>query len=116
MGEAHTFAVVPIDQSKATRFTAYMETLPAEQRGALLLGLWANAVLTLALQGAQLVLVVLAFRRAKCSRHPIEAALDVAWSHSTAAVISTTAVHRVARQYFLRLLDRRISRGVRIAV
>jgi hypothetical protein len=53
-----------IDQSKLTRFNAYVETLPAQQRGVLILALWANAVLSVALDGAWLVLVIRAHQRA----------------------------------------------------
>jgi hypothetical protein len=86
-----------------------MDTLPAEQGGALILGLWVNALLTLALQSAQLVLIARGVRTATRSDNPTAAALDLVVSPSTAAVIGASAVHSLGRQYFLRLLDRRMS-------
>lgn len=85
----------------------YAEALAPQQRGALLLTLWVNALLTLALQGAQLALALRALQRVRRSNDPLRAVLNVAVSPSTAAVISASAAHQLARQQLLRELDRR---------
>jgi hypothetical protein len=73
----------------------------------LVLVLWVNAVLTLALQAAQLALVVQALRRA-ARGHPIATILDCAGSPGTATVVSASALHKLARERFGRQLDQRI--------
>jgi hypothetical protein len=97
---------MPLDRSEA--FSAYAESLPPQQCGALLLMLWVNAMLTLALQAAQLALVVRALRRAARGGHPIETILNCATSPSTATVVSASALHKLARERFLRQLDQRV--------
>jgi hypothetical protein len=93
-----------IDRSEA--FSAYAESLPPQERGALLLILWVNAILTLALEAAQLALVVRTLRGAH-GDHPIETILDCAISPSAATVVSASALHKLGRERFLRQLDER---------
>jgi len=89
------------------RRVAYIEALPPQQRGTILLGLWLNAVLTLTLQGAQLALAIRVLQRTRHSHEPLRTALEYAVSPSTAAVLSASAVHKLARQRFVRVIDRR---------
>ncbi|MBV8943852.1 MAG: hypothetical protein JOZ95_00400 [Solirubrobacterales bacterium] len=86
---------------------AYAEGLPAQQRGALLMALWVNALVTLALQGAQLAMALRVLRRARRSDDALRAALHLAVSPSTAAVVIASAAHELARQQLLRELARR---------
>jgi hypothetical protein len=75
----------------------------------LVLVLWVNAVLTaVALRAAQLALVVRALRRAARDGHPVPTCLDCALSPSTATVLGASAIHKLARERFLRHLDQRI--------
>jgi hypothetical protein len=89
-------------------FSAYAESLPAQQRGTLVLVLWVNSVLTLSLKAAQLAVTVQALRRAARGDHPVATVLESAGSPSTAVVLSVSAVHKLVRERFLRQLDRRI--------
>lgn len=85
-------AVMHRDRSEA--FSAYAESLPPQQRRALLLVLWVNAMLTLALQAVQLALVMRAVRRAARGGHPITTIFDCAVSPSTAAVVGAPKLTR----------------------
>ena len=73
-----------------------------------MLVLWVNAMLTLALQAAQLALVARALRRAAWCGHPIATILDCAVSPSTATVVSASALHKLAPERCGRQLDQRI--------
>ncbi len=95
---------------ESERAIAYIESLPAQQRGALILVLWLNAVLTLVLQAAQLILVARALRRAKRGGRPLRTIGD-AVSPSAVTVLSISGVHKLAREYFVRQIDER-ARGV----
>lgn len=94
-------------RERALAFSAYAESLPPQQRGALMLVLWANAVLTLALQAAQLVLVARGSQRAARGR-PVATVLNCASSPRTATVLSASALHKLARERFARQLEQRI--------
>jgi hypothetical protein len=89
-------------------FSAYTESLPVQQRGTLLLVLWVNSVLTLSLYAAQLAVTSRALRRAARGGRPVATVLECATSPSTAAVLSVSVLHKLARECFLRQLDRRI--------
>jgi hypothetical protein len=92
---------------RSARTIAYIESLPDQQRGALLLVLWLNALLTLALQGVQLIVVVRALWQAKRSGHPLATIGDRAVSPSVATVLSVSAVHKLSREHLVRQLDQR---------
>jgi len=87
---------------------AYAESLPPQQRGALILILLANWTVTLALEAAQLALVVRTVRGAVKSDDPIEAILNGVISPSAATVVSASALHKLARDRFLRRLNHRV--------
>ena len=84
-----------------------MESLPPQQAGTLIVVLWINAVVTLALQAAQLGLVVRTLRRARHPDHPIATIVDCAASLSTAIVVSASALHKLAWESFVRELEHR---------
>jgi hypothetical protein len=92
----------------AETFSAYTESLPVQQRGTLLLVLWINSVLTLSLYAVQLAVSGRALRRAARGGRPVATVLECAISPSTAAVLSVSVLHKLARECFLRQLDRRI--------
>ena len=95
-------------QERSEAVTAYAESLPAQERGALILVLMVNAYLTLALEAAQLALVVRTLRRAAKAEDPVETILGRAISPSTATVVGASAVHKLARERFLRRLNQRV--------
>ena len=103
---AHTDAVT--HRARLKDLPAYAKSLSPQQRGALVLVLWINAVLTLALGAAQLTLVVRALRRAARHGHPVATCLDCALSPSTATVLGASVIHNLARERLLRHLDQRI--------
>jgi hypothetical protein len=99
--------VAVVQHEQAPAFSAYTASLPPRQRGALILILWVNAVLTPALQAAQLVMVATVLRRA-ARGHPFTTVVDCAASPLTATVLAASAFHKLARERFARKLDRRI--------
>jgi hypothetical protein len=88
--------------------SAYAESLPPQERGALILVLLVNAILTLALEAVQLALVVRTLRRAAKAEDPVETILGCAISPSTATAVGASALHKLARERFLRRLDQRV--------
>jgi hypothetical protein len=74
----------------------------------LLFVLWVNAIVTLVILGAQAALVVWILRRVARSDHPIETVLHCAMSPSTATVVGASALHKLARDRFVRQLDERV--------
>jgi hypothetical protein len=97
-----------MDQGERARgFSAYVDSLPPQQQGGLILVLWANAVLTLGLAAAQLALVARMLRRA-ARGDPTATVLDVAVSPSGATLLSASALHKLVRERFARRLDQRI--------
>jgi hypothetical protein len=95
-------------QDRSEAVSAYAESLPPQERGALILVLWVNAILTLALEAAQLALVVRALRRAAKAEAPVETILGCAISPSTATAVGASALHKLARERFLRRLNQRV--------
>jgi len=88
--------------------SAYAEWLPPQERGALILVLLVNAILTLALEAAQLALVLRTLRRAAKAEDPVETILGCARSPSTATAVGASALHKLARERFLRKLNQRV--------
>jgi hypothetical protein len=74
----------------------------------LILVLLANAILTLALDAAQLALVVRALRRAAKAEDPVKTILGCAISPSTTTAVGASALHKLARERFLRRLNQRV--------
>jgi hypothetical protein len=96
------------DRSKPAM--AYIETLSPQERGALMLILWLNSVVTLTLQAIELLLSARAVRRCARSRRPRATAIQSATSPSTATVLTASAAHKLARD----LLRRRLDQGARM--
>ncbi len=94
------------DGSAAGRFSAWFESLPAEQRGTLILALWANAMLTLALYGAWLLLIVRVLWRLARGGYRAETLLDAVRSRAGTALLGATITHSAARRFAVRRLDR----------
>jgi hypothetical protein len=82
--------------------------MTAERRGALTLGLLGNAMFTVSLQVAWLLLTVRVVRRARSQSHLAAAILDVSRSTPGVAVIGATVVHSILRRFAARMLDRQI--------
>ena len=98
-------------QERSEAVTAYAESLPPRERGALILVLMVNAYAGLALEAAQLLaLVVRTLRRAAKAEDPVETILGCAISPSTATVVGGSALHKLARERFLRQLNQRVPR------
>ena len=110
-GAGALILVATMHRDRSEAFSAYLKSLPPQQGGALLFVLWVNAIVTLAILGAQLALVVWILRRAAHSDHPIKTALNCATSPSAATVVSASALHKLARERFASRLDQ----GVRAA-
>ena len=97
-------------QERSEAVTAYAESLPPQERGALILVLMVNAYAGLALEAAQLALVVRTLRRAAKAEDPVETILGCAISPSTATAVGASALHKLARERFLRQLNQRVPR------
>ena len=95
-------------QERSEAVSAYAESLPAQERGALILVLLVNAFLTLALEAAKLALVVRTLRRAAKAEDPVETILGCAISPTTATAVGASALHKLARERFLRRLNQRV--------
>jgi len=67
-----------------------------------------NAILTLAFETAQVASVARTLRRAVKAEDPVEMILGWAISPSTAAAVGASGLHKLARERFLRQLDRRV--------
>lgn len=95
-------------QERSEAVSAYAESLPPQERGALILVLLVNAILTLALEAGQLALVVRTLRRATKAEDPVRTILGCATSPSTATAVGASALHKLVRERFLRQLNRRV--------
>jgi hypothetical protein len=95
-------------QDRSEAVSAYAESLPPQERGALILVLLVNAILTLALDAAQLALVVRTLRRAAKAEAPVETILGCAISRSTTTAVGASALHKLARERFVRRLNERV--------
>jgi hypothetical protein len=93
---------------RSEEFMAYYESLPLEDRGRLMIALWLNAVATLAVQAALLVLVVRTGRRLVSTDHPVAPMLEGVLSPGAALVAIASAGHLLVRQRLRRRLDQRI--------
>ncbi len=98
---------------RAQRASAYVDQLPAQQRGAVILALMANAILTLALQAAWLVLGARAVKRMRRpGEEPSQALAATARSGAIRAVAGATIAHQLARIILARALDGRARRAM----
>jgi hypothetical protein len=95
-------------EERSEAVSAYAESLPPQERGALILVLVVNACLTLALEAAQLALVVRTLRRAAKAEDPVQTILGCATSPSAATAVGASALHKLARERFLRQLNQRV--------
>lgn len=94
------------------RLGAWLRELPPEERGKWLSVLWVNSLVTVALQGALLTIVVRAGLRGIRNRASgPHVALLAAWSPSLPLLVGMNVAHQLARHMSLRTLENRINRG-----
>jgi hypothetical protein len=93
---------------RAQRLLARWDELPAERRGMLFLLMWANAVITVALEPGSLVVVLIAAKRAWRHRHVgLRPAVRAAVSPTLAVAVGLNLVHQAARMTVVRVAERR---------
>lgn len=101
------------DRNSRDQFRAYWTQLPVEQRGALIVVLWVNAVATLARDAAWLSLTAWILHRAWHGRgRNWTATLSLARSPVLAGTAGATAVHWMAPAIAVRALDARVRAAV----
>ncbi len=94
------------DPTRVAGLSAWSETLPPEKRGAIMLGLLANAIVT-ALQAAWLLLLVRALLHAQRRGDRTTAVVEVAKSRPAIFLAVVTVVHSAIRRMAVRLLEDR---------
>jgi uncharacterized membrane protein YhiD involved in acid resistance len=81
--------------------------LPAERQGRLFLLMWANAVITVVLEPASLMVTLIAARRVWQHRHVgLRRAMRAGASPALAAVVSLNLAHQAARVVVIRVAER----------
>jgi len=93
------------DPTRVAGLSAWSETLPPEKRGAIMLGLLANAIVTLALQAAWLLLLFRALMHAQRRGDRTAAVVEVAKSRPAIFLAVVTVVHSAVRRMAVRLLE-----------
>jgi hypothetical protein len=103
------------ERERAQRWGTYAQQLPAHKRGELVLVLLANAILTLALLAAWLLLCVRALLWLRSHDGERTRVLGTtARSPALRLVAAATIAHQLGRMIFARALDRRARSAVAI--
>jgi hypothetical protein len=92
-------------RSTTSESVSYLESLPVQERGTLLLVLWVNAVVTLVLYAARVVLVASALRRMVQTRRVAEATVQTLRSRGAFAVLGASLTHEALRRRLQRRLE-----------